>query len=146
MAEADDKEVPALEIVKGYDYKIGQWVTPTAEASQKEPIESTHALETNYFVEQATNRTKYCYGPYFIEAKNGGEKVYLSLQRAHTETEEFGIAKVAIKNRKYLSAVKPEGLFLILAQMHFAHDMLEPGGLKVAASTPLTPMEVQIAK
>jgi len=68
------------------------------------------------------------------------------LHRALTETEKVGIAKVAIQSREYLAAVKPDGLFLILELMHFAHEVLEPDNLKSAADKEVLPKELEMAK
>jgi DNA end-binding protein Ku len=52
---------------------------------------------------------------------------------------------VAIKNREYLAAVKPDGLFLILELMHFAQEVLQPESLKPAAQE-VAPRELEMAK
>ena len=146
VAEADDKEVKAEEIVKGYQFEKGKWVTLADEDFAKVEIESTHTIEITDFVDLAEINPKYFYKPYFLEAQKGGEKGYALLHRALTETGKAGIAKVAIHNREYLSCVKPDGLFLILDLMHFAQEVLEPDGLSVVAGMEVGPKELQMAK
>lgn len=146
VAEADQKEVSSDEIVKGYEYEKGHWVTLKDEDFEKVKIESTHSVEITDFVEQAQINPKFFYKPYFLEAQKGGEKAYSLLHRALTETGKVGIAKVAIQSREYLAAVKPDGLFLILELMHFAHEVLEPGTLKSAAERDVAPGELDMAK
>jgi DNA end-binding protein Ku len=53
---------------------------------------------------------------------------------------------VAIRNREYLAAVKPGGLFLILELMHFAQEVLQPEGLTSTAGTELSQKEIEMAK
>ena len=53
VAEADQKEVPADQIVKGFEYEKGKWVTLTEEDFEKVQIESTHSVEITDFVDQA---------------------------------------------------------------------------------------------
>jgi DNA end-binding protein Ku len=146
VAEADQKEVAAEEIVKGYEYEKGRWVTLKDEDFEKVRIESTHSVEITDFVEQAQINPKFFYKPYFLEPQKGGEKGYALLHRALTETQKVGIAKVAIQSREYLAAVKPDGLFLILELMHFAHEVLEPDSLKSAADKEVLPKELEMAK
>jgi hypothetical protein len=62
------------------------------------------------------------------------------------ETGKIGIAKVAMRNREYLSAVKPDGLFLMLDLMHFAQEVLEPEGLRDVSATDLSAKEIEMAK
>jgi DNA end-binding protein Ku len=146
VAEADQKEVSADEIVKGYEYEKGRWVTLKDEDFEKVKIESTRSVEITDFVVQAQINPKFFYKPYFLEAQKGGEKAYSLLHRALTDTGKVGVAKVAIQSREYLAAVKPDGLFLILELMHFAHEVLEPESLKSAAERDVAPKELEMAK
>lgn len=146
VAEADDKEVPSDQIVKGYEYEKGQWVTLTDEDFSNVEIASTHTIEITDFVELAEINPKYFYKPYFIEAQKGGEKAYALLHRALSDSGKVGIAKVAIRSREYLAAVKPDGLFLVLDLMHFAQEVLEPEGLKEVTDVTLSAKELQMAQ
>ena len=145
MAEADEKEVPSPEIVKGFEHEKGKYVVLEEADFDKVKIESTHSIEITDFVELAQINPKFFYKPYFLEPQKGGEKGYTLLHRALAETGKLGIAKVAIKNREYLAAVKPDGLFLILELMHFAQEVLEPEGLK-SAGEEVAPKELEMAK
>jgi DNA end-binding protein Ku len=146
VAEVDQKEVSADQIVKGYEYEKGSWVTLSDEDFEKVKIESTHSVEITDFVEQAQINPKFFYKPYFLEAQKGGDKAYALLHRALSDTGKIGVAKVAISNREYLAAVKPDGLFLILELMHFAHEVLEPGSLTSVAEKEVSPKELEMAK
>jgi DNA end-binding protein Ku len=145
VAEADQKEVPAEQIVKGYEYEKGRWVTLRDEDFEKVRIESTHSVEITDFVEQAQINSKFFYKPYFLEPQKGGEKAYALLHRALSVGGKVGVAKVAIQRREYLAAVKPDGLFLILELMHFAHEVLEPESLKSAGDKEVSPKELEMA-
>ncbi len=145
VAEADGAEVPAAEIVKGYEYEKGKFVVLTEEDFDKVKIESTHTIEITDFVELAAVNPKFFSKPYFLEPQKGGDKGYTLLHKALSETGKIGIAKVAIRSREYLAAVKPDGLFLILELMHFAQEVLEPEGLR-DASAEVGPRELAMAK
>jgi DNA end-binding protein Ku len=146
VAEADDKEVPAKDIVKGYEYEKGKWIVMEDADFEKVEIASTQTVEITDFVNVSDINPKFFYKPYFLETQKGGEKAYALLHRALTETGRIGIAKVAIRTREYLAAVKPDGLFLILELMHFAQEVLEPEDLRVANDAALSPKELQMAK
>jgi len=146
VAEVDEKEVPAEEIVKGYEFEKGKFVTVTSEDLEKVQVESTHTIEISDFVSQDQINPKFFHTPYFVEAQKGGEKSYSLLHRALTETGKVGVAKVAIRSREYLAAVKPDGLFLILELMHFADEVLDPDELKPAANNNVSAKELQMAK
>ena len=145
VAEADQKEVPADQIVKGFEYEKGKWVTLTDEDFEKVQIESTHSIEITDFVEQTQINPKFFHKPYFLEPQKGGEKAYALLHKALTESGRIGIAKVAIQKREYLAAVKPDGLFLILELMHFAQEVLEPTSLNSGSERAVSPQELKMA-
>ena len=146
VAEADEKEVKPEEIVKGFEYEKGHWVTLQDEDFEKVKIESTHSIEITDFVDQSQINPKFFYRPYFLEAQKGGEKPYALLYKALLESGKIGIAKVVILSREYLAAVKPDGLFLMLELMHFAHEVLEPDALKTPSEKDVSSKELGMAK
>src|SRR2546423_7233480 len=145
VAEADMKEVPGDQIVKGFEYERGRYIVLNDEDFEKVRIESTHSIDITDFVELEQVDPKFFYRPYFLEAQKGGEKAYALLHKALSGTGKIGIAKVVISNREYLAAVKPDGLFLILELMHFPSEALIPAELPRPKSE-LNGQEVKIAQ
>src|SRR3982075_2228060 len=144
VAEADSKEVPAEQIVKGFEYERGHYVVMKDEDFEKVRIESTHSIDITDFVDLEQVDPKFFYKPYFLEAQKGGEKAYALLHKALSGTGKIGIAKVVIANREYLAAVKPDGLFLVLELMHFASEVLTPEELN-RPKTELNDKELKMA-
>src|SRR5437763_9434250 len=145
VAEADSKEVPADQIVKGFEYERGRYVVMKDEDFEKVRIESTHSIDITDFDDLEKVDPKFFYKPYFLEPQKGGEKAYALLHKALSGTGKIGIAKVVISNREYLAAVKPDGLFLILELMHFASEVLSPEEL-TRPSTTLNDKELKMAQ
>src|SRR5437762_738580 len=146
VAEADSKEVPADQIVKGFEYERGRYVVLKEEDFAKVRIESTHSIDITDFVDLGQVDPKFFYKPYFLEPQKGGEKAYALLHRALTGTGKIGIAKVVISNREHLASVKPDGLFLILELMHFASEILSPEELKNGPTSAITEKELKMAQ
>jgi DNA end-binding protein Ku len=144
VAEADMKEVPADQIVKGFEYEKGRYIILSDEDFEKVRIESTHSIDITDFVDLEDVDPKFFYKPYFLEAQKGGEKAYALLHKALSGTGKIGIAKVVIANREYLAAVKPDGLFLVLELMHFASEVLKPEELN-RPKTELNDKELKMA-
>jgi DNA end-binding protein Ku len=146
VAEADSKEVPAEQIVKGFEYERGRYVVMKEEDFEKVRIESTHSIDITDFVELEQVDPKFFYKPYFLEPQKGGEKAYAVLHKALSGTGKIGIAKVVISNREHLAAVKPDGLFLILELMHFVSEILSAEILKNGSSTAVSDKELKMAQ
>lgn len=145
VAEADSREVPADQIVKGFEYERGRYVVLKDEDFEKVRIESTHSIDITDFVELEQVDPKFFYKPYFLEPQKGGEKAYAVLHKALSGTGKIGIAKVVISNREHLAAVKPDGLFLILELMHFASEILSADVLKNGSATTVGEKELKMA-
>src|SRR6266487_2256938 len=146
VAEADSKEVPADQIVKGFEYERGHYVVMKDEDFEKVRIESTHSIDITDFVDLEHVDPKFFYKPYFLEPQKGGEKAYAVLHKALSGTGKIGVAKVVISNREHLAAVKPDGLFLILELMHFASEILSTEVLKNGSATAVSDKELKMAQ
>jgi DNA end-binding protein Ku len=146
VADADQKEVTADQIVKGFEYERGRFVVLKEEDFAKVRIESTHSIDITDFVDLVQVDPKFFYKPYFLEPQKGGEKAYALLHKALAGTAKIGIAKVVISNREYLASVKPDGLFLVLDLMHFASEILAPEELKNGSATAITDKELKMAQ
>ena len=146
VAEADSKEVPADQIVKGFEYERGRYVVLKDEDFEKVRIESTHSIDITDFVDLEQVDPKFFYRPYFLEPQKGGEKAYAVLHKALSGTGKIGIAKVVISNREHLAAVKPDGLFMILELMHFASEILSADVLKNGSATAVSDKEYKMAQ
>jgi len=145
VAEADMKEVPSDQIVKGFEYERGRYVVLSDEDFERVRIESTDSIDITDFVDLEQVDPKFFYKPYFLEPGKGGEKAYALFHKALSGTGKIGIAKVVINNREYVAAVKPDGLFLILELMHFASEVLSPEELN-RPTTALNEEELKMAQ
>jgi DNA end-binding protein Ku len=62
------------------------------------------------------------------------------------ETGKVGIAKVTMRNREHLAAVKADGSLLVMELMHFAHEIASADAIKVPAEKKLGAREKEMAK
>ncbi len=145
VAEVDGKEVEWGEIVKGYEYEKGKFVVLNDEDFKRVDIEATQTIDITDFVELEEVNPMYFNKPYYIEAAKGGEKAYVLLREALRDTGKIGIAKVVIKTRQYLAAVKPNDELLLLELMHFADELVEADGFKSPQASPAD-KEIKMAK
>ncbi|SRR5581483_9590289 len=131
VAEADGKEVPWEEIVKGYEYEKGKYVVLKDEDFARVDVEATQTVDITEFVELDEVDPMFFHKPYFMEPEKGGDKAYALLREALEATGKIGIAKVVIKTRQYLAGVKPHEKGLVLELMHFAEELVDAGEFKI---------------
>ena len=146
VAEADGKEVPWEEIVKGYEYEKGRFVVMNEEDFDKVEIESTQTVEIMEFVELSEIDPMFFNKPYYMEPQKGGDKAYALLRDALEESGKVGVAKVVIKTREYLAAIKPKGDALVLELMNFAEELRDVHELRVPQKVQVGKNEMEMAK
>src|SRR5882757_4815531 len=127
VAEVDGKEVPWDQIVKGYEYEKGKFVVLKDEDFKRVDLEATDTVDIVDFVDVAEINPVYFYKPYYLEPQKGGAPAYKLLREVLANTNKVGIAKVIIRTRQHLAALKANGDLLVLDLMRF-EDELVPAG------------------
>jgi DNA end-binding protein Ku len=145
VAEADGKEVPWEQIVKGYEYTKGKFVVLQEEDFKRVDIEATQTVDIIHFVQIEEINPIFFQKPYYMEPQKGGDKAYALLREALRKSSKVGIAKVVIKTRQYLAAIKPRDELLVLELMHFADELAATNELRSPARMKPTSQEVAIA-
>ena len=147
VAEADGKEVPWEQIVKGYEYEKGKYIVLKDEDFKRVDIEATQTVDIIDFVKLDDVDPMYFNKPYYLEPAKGGGNAYSLLRDVLKETGKAGIAKVVIKTRQHLAAVKPLKQALVLEIMHFADELTDVGELKIPEDAKKTgAKELEMAK
>jgi DNA end-binding protein Ku len=85
------------------------------------------------------------YKPYFMEAQKGGEKAYSLLRDALETSGKIGIAKVVIKVRQHLAALKSQQNCLMLELMHFPDELLPVSEIKSPGTKTTGKPEMKMA-
>ena len=146
VAEADGKEVPWEQIVRGYEHEKGKFVVLKDEDFARVDIEATQTVDIREFVELDEINPMFFSKPYYMEPSKGGDKAYRLLRDVLRETGKVGIAKVVIKTREHLAAVKAQKDALVLELMHFSTELLDSTAIKVPGNVKLAKKELDMAK
>ena len=146
VAEADGKEVPWDQIVKGYEYEKGKFVILKEEDFARVDVEATQTVDIMNFVSIDDVDPLLFYKPYFLEAAKGGDKAYVLLRDALLDTGKIAIAKVVIRTRQHLAAVKPQKKGLMLELMHFPKELIDVDEFNEPAEKTVGKAEMQMAK
>jgi DNA end-binding protein Ku len=146
VAEVDGKEVPWDEIVKGYEYEKGKFVVLKEDDFNRVDIEATQTVDIIDFVNLDEVNPMFFNKPYYMEPEKGGDKAYVLLRDALKETGKIGIAKVVIKTRQHLAAVKPQEQGLVLELMHFVNELVDISNIKLPSTRDVGKKEIDMAK
>jgi DNA end-binding protein Ku len=143
------EEVPYESIVKGYEIAPDRYVV--IEPGELETLQpkKTKTIEIEDFVELSQIDPVYYDHPYYLAPAAGGAKPYRLLLEAMRETHKVAIARVVIRSKEQLVAIRPMGDALGMATMLFADEVLPPDRideLADAAEVTTTKRELDVAK
>ncbi len=146
VAEADGKEVAWEDIVRGYEHDKGKFVVLKDEDFARVDVEATQTVDIREFVGLDEINPMFFSKPYYMEPSKGGDKAYGLLRDVLRETGKVGIARVVIKTREHLAAVKAQKDALVLELMHFNNELIDSTELDVPGNVKLAKKEMEMAK
>ena len=140
------KEVPFEHIVKGYEYEKGKYVVLEDEDFDAVPVESSRAIDIIQFVDLDEIDPIYYQKSYYLVPEETGVKAYTLLRQAMSEDGRVGIAKVALRDREHLAALRFKDDVFLLETM-FWPDEIRPAEFdELSKDAKIRPQEVQMAK
>ncbi len=146
VCSVDGKPVPWDEIVKGYEYEKGEYVVLTDEDFKKVNPEATQSVDILEFVELDKINPMFFDKPYYLEPTKQGRHAYALLREALARANKVAIARVVIRTKETIAAVKPDGHALVLELMHWADELVEQSDLDFPSEIKLPEPEMKMAK
>lgn len=120
----DGEEVAYEDIVKGYEIAKGQYVVIEPEELESLDPETTHTIDIEDFVQLDEIDPLFFDASYYVLPDKRGEKAYRLLLEAMRDAGKVGIAKVVMRSKQYLVAVRPVGEALVMSTMNFADEVM----------------------
>jgi len=142
----DNEEVGYNDLVRGYEYEKGRYVIVSDEDFARVNPEATQSVDIVQFVDLTEIDPMFFDKPYYLEPEKRGRHAYALLREALKESGKVGIAKVVIRSREHLAALKPNGDALVLELMHFADEIVEQSTLELPASEKPAENEMKVAR
>ncbi len=146
VCSVDGKEVPWDEIVKGYEFEKGQYVTLRDEDFDRVSPEITQTCNILEFVDLAHINPMFFDKPYYLEPTKTGRHAYALFREALASSNRVAIARVVMRSKEYIAAVKPIGEALVLQMMHWADEIVETSTLDLPTEEQLPQPEMKMAK
>ena len=121
------KEVKPEEIVKGYEFQTGNYVIINEEDLARIPQENTKTIDILDFVKLEQVDPVYFDKSYYLEPSPGGDKAYSLIVAAMKTTGKIAIAKIMIRSKQSLAALRVKDDHLILMKfarlLHLAREL-----------------------
>ena len=123
---ADGEEVPYDEIVKGYEISPDRYVVITPDELESLEPRKTKTIDIEDFVDLEEIDPLYYDHPYYLLPGQGAQKPYKLLVEAMRQAGKVAIARVVIRTKEQLVAIRPVGGVLAMASMNFADEVVDP--------------------
>jgi DNA end-binding protein Ku len=143
----EDEEVPYEELVKGYEISPDKYVVITPEELESLDPKKTRTIDIEDFVDLDQIDPLYYEHPYYLVPDTGAAKPYKLLMSALQESNKVAIARVVIRSKEYLTAIRPADGVLTLETMLFADELVPTGQLDELPDEDVraTEREIQMA-
>ena len=148
VSKKTGEAVPPDEIIRGFELDKGQFVEIGEEDLDRLDIELTHSIDICDFVSLEEIDPIYFRKAYYLLPQEGAEKPYRLLVEALEQTRKVGIAKVVIRNKQHLAALRSHDGRLILETMYYPDEIRQPEQVdgKATSRARLEKAELEMAK
>ena len=138
------KEVDWSHIVKGYEYKKGDFVALGDADFKHANVKASETIEIDSFCDVSQIPAMYYEKPYYLAPAKGGDKVYSLLRQTLEATNKVAVATFVMHQRQHLCAIAPQGASLMLLTLRFADELLPATERKSTAK--ISSAELAMAK
>jgi len=144
------EEVSYDQIVKGYEISPDQYVTITPEELEALEPQKTRTIDIEEFVDLEQIDPIYYDHPYYLAPDKGAAKAYKLLLDAMEQADKVAIARVVIRSKENLVALRAHEGAITMETMLFPDEVIEPDSIEELASadgsTKTTKRELDMAK
>jgi DNA end-binding protein Ku len=144
ICSADGQVVDRSEIVKGYEFRKGEYIVIEPDDIKKIEPQTAKTMEILEFVKESEVDPVYFESSYYMLPEEAGRRPYALLTRALEESEYVAIAKLTMHNREYTVFLRPHKGGLMLHSMYYAEEVREVEGFG-APDVELKDAEVKVA-
>jgi DNA end-binding protein Ku len=143
-------EVPYEQIVKGYEVSPDQYVTITPEELESLEPQKTRTIDIEEFVDLEQIDPIYYDHPYYLAPDKGAAKAYKLLLDALQEADKVAIARVVIRSKENLVALRSYNGAITMETMLFPDEVVQPDSIEELGSSDgnvkTTKRELDMAK
>jgi DNA end-binding protein Ku len=145
---ADGEEVPYENIVKGFEVSPGRYVVVEPGELESLDPKKSRLIEIEQFVDAAQIDPILYDQPYYLAPAAGAAKAYALMLEAMRDAGRVAIARVVLRQKEHLVALRATEDVLIMATLVFADEVVSPSTLDELgdADVPVTERELKVAR
>jgi DNA end-binding protein Ku len=144
------KAVEWGDIVKGYEYKKGEYVALSDEDFRQANVKASQIIEITSFTRGTDIAPEYYETPYYLVPTKGGEKGYALLREAVLRTAKVAVGSIVMRGRQHIGIIGADKRVLLFNTLRFASELRPLRELDVAPPAAkagnVAPKEVAMAE
>jgi DNA end-binding protein Ku len=122
----DGAEVPYADIAKGYELATGDVVVLTDDDLKDLPLATTHQIDVQHFAPAGQLDPMLANKAYYLEPEPAGVRAYVLFRDALDRSGRVAVAKVAIRQREALAALRIRDGVLVLETLLWPDEVRAP--------------------
>jgi DNA end-binding protein Ku len=141
-----DQIVEWNDVVRGYEYEKGKFVSLTEEDLESVPLETAGTVSVTSFVTLDEINPLFYEKSYYLAPDEGGQKAFRLLHDTMTEATRVAVGKVVIKEKEHLVSVRPHDGALVLSTLYYADEVRAVDDIpELPVQTKIHPNEKKMA-
>lgn len=142
------KVVEWADIVKGYQYKKGEYVALSDEDFRQANVKATQTIEITSFTNAADIAPEFYETPYVLAPTKGGEKGYMLLRETLRRTGKVAVGSIVMRGRQHVGVIGADKRALLFNTLRFADELrpMDDLDLPAAIAKAVSPKEVAMAE
>jgi DNA end-binding protein Ku len=137
VCSKDGEKVERDEMIKGYEFQKGQYVTFTPDELKALEERATGAIDITEFLPANQVDRIWLDRTYFLGPDKGGERAYKLLSESLEKTGRVALGQYAARGKQYLIMVRPLQGGLVMEQLRYADE------IRSIADVPIPKTEVK---
>ena len=142
-------EVAFEDIVKGYEWEDGHYVTLEKKDFKRANVEATQTVDIVGFIDAGEIPPYFLESPYYLAPGKHGDKGYALLREVLDRTGKVAIATVVIRTRQHIAVLYPRDNVLVLNTLRYANELRPAKDLDVPKDlkdAKVQPNEIKMAE
>ena len=142
----EEKIVDRSELVRGYEFEKGRYVTFTDEELKALESRGDHSIEISEFIPLPAVDPVYYDNQYYLGCEPTSAKAYRLLAEAMTKTDRVGLAKFTMRGKEHLVVIRPFQNGLMMHTMYYADEVRSFKEIDHGADVAVKPAELSLAE
>jgi DNA end-binding protein Ku len=123
QCEKGHRDIDWNEIVKGYEYQKGKWVTLSDDELEALDLDTLKTIDVVSFAPMEQIDPLYFEKSYYVVPEESAAKAYRLMVDALLDEQLVGVCKVAIRERERLATLRIKDNVMVLETMHWPEEV-----------------------